>query len=94
MARWAAIFLILLMVVGVCSRASQAGQAGKLSLDQALEQAYENNLRVKNAGLEVQKAADAIEASKTKFLPSLHFSALESYNLTWSWVSLILFLAF
>lgn len=82
MARWAAIFLILLMVVGVCSRASQAGQAGKLSLDQALEQAYENNLRVKNAGLEVQKAADAIEASKTKFLPSLHFSALESYSLT------------
>ena len=78
----ATISLILLTVTCAWSQTSHPRQADKLSLDQALDLAYQNNREVKNAGLEVQKAADDIEAATTRFFPSLHFEALESYNLT------------
>ncbi len=82
MVRIAAILMILSISTCAWGQAPLSKQAGMLSLDQALEQAYQNNLKVKNAGLEVQKAADAIEAAFTRFLPALHFNVLESYNLT------------
>ncbi len=82
MVRLAAILFLLLTISCAVSHASHAGQAAMLSLDQALELAYQNNLGVQNAGLEVQKAADAIDAATTRFFPSLHFNGLESYNLT------------
>jgi outer membrane protein TolC len=82
MVRLAAIFLTLLTATHAWCQTPSYNQADKLSLEKALEQAYENNLKVKNAGLEVQKASDAKDAAFTRFLPSLHLNALESYNLT------------
>lgn len=82
MVRLAAIFLILLAATSAWGQTPQSKYPETLSLEQALEQAFRNNLKVKNAGLEVQKASDAKDAAFTRFMPSLHFSALESYNLT------------
>ncbi|MCB2187557.1 MAG: TolC family protein [Deltaproteobacteria bacterium] len=53
-----------------------------MSLEAALQLAYENNLKVQNASLEVQRASDAVDAATTKFFPSLHFDTTVNYNLT------------
>ncbi|MCP4626714.1 MAG: TolC family protein [bacterium] len=73
--------VLALPVLAWCQEASSV-QLELLTLDKALKLALQDNLKVKNAGLEVQKAQDDVAAIRTRRLPSLHLSVLESHNLT------------
>ena len=53
-----------------------------LTLEQALELSLQQNRELENAGLEIDKATENIEAERTKRLPKLNFDLSESYNLT------------
>lgn len=53
-----------------------------LTLERAVLLALENNRLVKNAVLEAAKAEDDLLAFRTRFLPSIDLTALESKNLT------------
>jgi outer membrane protein TolC len=53
-----------------------------ITLDQAVALALQNNRLVKNAALEVEKAADKVAAARTKRFPALKVNVLESYLLT------------
>ena len=53
-----------------------------LTLEQALELSLQQNRELENAGMEVDKAADSIDAERTKRLPRLKFDFSETYNLT------------
>src|SRR5258708_12702991 len=52
-----------------------------LSLDQAINIALQNNLSLKNAHLNVDKAEDEIRSIRTSRLPSTHFYALFSQHM-------------
>lgn len=73
--------LLALVVFAWCSEAATA-RAGVLTLDNALELAMQNNLKVENAGLEVGKAGDSVAAARTRRLPSFNLTVLEKRNLT------------
>ena len=82
MIRFAALCILLaLPTLGWCQEPISIKSA-PLSLDKALELALQNNLKVKNAELDVEKAGDDLAAARTKRLPSLHLSVFESHNLT------------
>src|SRR3954462_15900909 len=53
-----------------------------LTLEQAVDLALANNFSVKNAALDVQKAGASVAALRTRRLPELSFSVLESRHLT------------
>jgi outer membrane protein TolC len=53
-----------------------------LRLDQALDIALQQNRSLENAGMEVDKAADGVQAARTRQLPRLELNLSESYNLT------------
>jgi outer membrane protein TolC len=53
-----------------------------LTLDQALDIALQQNRSLDNAGMEVDKAADGVQAARTRQLPRLELNLSESYNLT------------
>ena len=86
--RLAALGLGLLLGMGRApaqeSRAQEAGvpAAEVLTLERAISLALENNRLVKNAALEAAKAEDGLAAYRTRLLPSLDLTALESRNLT------------
>lgn len=53
-----------------------------LTLEQALDTALQQNRLVENAGLDVDKATDKVEAARTRQLPRMHLNVSESYNLS------------
>jgi outer membrane protein len=53
-----------------------------VTLEQAVALALQNNRLVKNAALEVEKAADNVAAARTRRFPALKVQVLESYLLT------------
>ena len=53
-----------------------------VTLEQAITLALHNNRQVKNAVLEVDKAADRVAQAQTRRLPALDVQVLESYLLT------------
>jgi outer membrane protein len=54
----------------------------ELSLDEAVQTAFNNNHAIKEAGLEIGKSRDMISAIKTKKFPTLKLEVLEFANLT------------
>lgn len=74
-------FVLALPLSAWCQQASSV-QMELLTLDKALDLALQDNLKVENAELEVQKTQDEVAAARTRRLPSLHLSVLESQNLT------------
>lgn len=52
-----------------------------LTLEQALSLSRSNNLEIRNAGLEIEKADDSVDAVRTKRLPKLEVTASGRHNL-------------
>ncbi len=75
--------LVLLMAAAPAIAGAQfEGDAPLLTLDQAVDLALGNNRGVKNAGLEVAKAADDVAAMKALRFPQIDVGLYESYHLT------------
>lgn len=83
---WRSALAVLSVFVGLAGPAvADTGwepEAPVLMLDEAVTLALENNRGVKNAGLEVAKAADDVAAMKALRLPQIDVGVYESYHLT------------
>jgi outer membrane protein len=76
--------LLAAWVLSACALAAGTSDATAraLTLGEALNIALDENRGIKNAELEVAKAADRVAAIRTHRLPKLHLDLSESYNLT------------
>jgi outer membrane protein TolC len=78
--------VVFCVVMAVSAMAWGEGGDGPVSdvltLEQAMDLALANNFSVKNAALDVQKAGASVAALRTRRLPDLSFSVLESRHLT------------
>jgi outer membrane protein TolC len=73
---------VLLLMSGAGSPALAQTPGGILTLEQAISLALQDNRRLENAGMETGKAADNLDAERTRRLPELKLDASESYNLS------------
>jgi len=76
------VFCVVMAVSATAWGEEEAPSGDVLTLEQALALAVASNFSVKNAVLEVQKAGDSLAALRTRRLPDLSFSVLESRHLT------------
>lgn len=76
------VFYVAMAVSATAWGEEEAPSSDVLTLEQAVALAVANNFSVKNAALEVQKAGDSVAALRTRRLPDLSFSVLESRHLT------------
>ena len=74
--------LLLVMILPTVAGARDVSGAPLLRLDQALAMAFANNREVMNAGLDVARATDGVEAIKAMRFPELKVGLYESYNFT------------
>ena len=74
--------LLLVMILPTTAGAQDDSSAPLLTLDQALTMAFANNREVMNAGLDVARANDGVEAIKAMRFPDLRVGVYESYNFT------------
>jgi len=80
---WSIILGWLLAIVALAWGQEPAVPVGSVvTLEQAITLALHNNRQVKNAALEVDKAADRVAQAQTRRLPALEVQVLESYLLT------------
>lgn len=82
MIRVVALFMVLTSAAIAWSQESDEGIGELLTVDQAIALAVTENRQVKNAALEVEKAADDIAAARARRWPSLNFSLRGTHNFT------------
>ncbi|HYQ70625.1 MAG TPA: TolC family protein [Gammaproteobacteria bacterium] len=66
----------------VLAAAVAASPTTLLTLEQAIDAALQQNRSLENAGMEVDKAADSVAATRTRQYPNLELGFSELYNLT------------
>jgi outer membrane protein TolC len=77
------VFLVLVMMALPMIAGAQGDlDAPLLTLDEALGRAFGHNRDVKNAGLDVAKAANGVAVIKAMRLPQIDVGVYESYNFT------------
>jgi outer membrane protein len=74
--------LTLLLLISGGARHALCQDNATLTLDQAIEIALRNNRETKNARIDIDKANDKLEASRTRRLPSFKVSSLVNQPLT------------
>lgn len=87
MRRRAGVLRIAAIAIGISATVAGADGGSEayapiLTLDEAVDLALLNNRGVKNAGLEVAKAADDVEAMKARRFPQIDVGVYESYHFT------------
>jgi outer membrane protein TolC len=73
---------VLLLTIVLATQPLRAQDSGVLTLDHAIAIALENNLTLKNAGLEIEKARDKVAVNRTRRLPSFNSYTLGSRQLS------------
>ena len=74
--------LTLLLLISGAARQAMSQDNATLTLDQAIEIALRNNRETKNARIDIDKANDKLDASRTRRLPSFKVSSLINQPLT------------
>ena len=74
--------IVLLITLVLATQPLRAQDSSVLKLDHAIAIALENNLTLKNASLEVQKARDKVAVDRTRRLPSFNSYTLGSRQLS------------
>lgn len=75
---WTGFFLVAAWPVLAMCQSATGGEAGTLSLDEAITLALRENRDVKTAVLEIGKAGDRLSAARTRRLPEFKFYGLGS----------------
>ena len=79
---WRRAWALLAVAVPALAAAQIETEGPSLTLNEAVSLALDNNRGVKNAGLEVAKAADDVAAMKALRFPQIDVGVYESYHLT------------
>ncbi|MBI2875277.1 MAG: TolC family protein [Candidatus Tectomicrobia bacterium] len=82
MIRWIVLGIWLVVPAVAWSQGTDSASPPVLTLEQAIALALQHNRLVQNAVFEVEKVADQRAAARTRRLPSLNFSLLESQLIT------------